>query len=177
MRLSRQNQVGILVALLALLAVVLYYEYRSPEVVPGVAVATDKYSPMEIENPSLRLDKIESVRGIIYAGRRRNIFSASAPQSEQPKVDVTPPVPSGPPPEVPLVVPAKFFGYVADAQTGSRRAFFASSNGEDVFILAEGETLLSRFRLLRITNNAADVEEIGTGKRATLVLEEPRPSA
>ncbi len=174
---SRRTQMIALVALLALLAVVVYYEFRSPEPVPGVAVASDKYSPMEIENPSLRLDKIESVRNFVYSGHHRNIFSATAPPPEPPKDQVRKVEPPGPPPELPLVIPAKFFGYVADVRTGSRRAFFASSDGEDIFILAEGETLLSRFRLLRISNNTADVEEIGTGKRATLVLEEQSPLA
>ncbi len=173
---SRRTQVVVFAVLLVLLAVVVYYEFRRPEPVPGVAVTSDKYSPMEIENPSLRLDKIESVRKIVYSGRHRNIFSASAPEPEAPKEQAKKAGPAGPPPEMPLVVPAKFFGYVADLRTGSRRAFFASSDGEDVFIVAEGETLLSRFRLLRISNTTADVEEIGTGKRATLVLEEHGPA-
>jgi len=78
-----------------------------------------------------------------------------------------------PPP--PLVIPATFFGYVADARTGFRRAFFAS--GEDVFIIAEGETLMQRFRLLRITNRTAELEEIASGRRTTVTLEERPPPA
>ena len=79
--------------------------------------------------------------------------------------------PAQPPP---VVLPATFFGYVADARSGFRRAFFAS--GEDVFIIAEGETLMNQFRLLRITNNTAELEEISSGRRTTVALEETSPA-
>jgi hypothetical protein len=42
-----------------------------------------------------------------------------------------------------------------------------------VFILSEGEVLQGKYRLLRIGNNTADFEEVQTGKRASLPLEQP----
>ena len=82
--------------------------------------------------------------------------------------------PPGPPPVAPLVVPATFFGYVTDARTGVRRAFF--SEGDDVFVVGVGEILLGRFRLLQIGNSTAELEETGSGRRATVTLQEPGPS-
>ena len=57
-----------------------------------------------------------------------------------------------------------------------RRAFFATNNNEDVFIAGEGDTLMGRFRVVKLTNTTADVEEVSSGRRATLILEEPGPN-
>ena len=82
-----------------------------------------------------------------------------------------PDAPAGPPP---LVIPATFYGYVTDSLTGMRRAFFLE--GENVYILAVGEDLLGRYRLVQIGNSSAELEEISSGRRATLTMEEPNPS-
>jgi hypothetical protein len=73
-------------------------------------------------------------------------------------------------------VDAKYFGYVSDMGGSHRRAFFATANNEDVIIAGEGDTLLGRFRVIRLTNTTADVEEVSSGRRATLNLEEPSPN-
>jgi len=166
----RRLQIGVLAGLLVVFVVILYYNWRKAPEAPTVSAAGDKYQPLPLENPSLRLDMLERIRKFEYTGRHRNIFSASLPPPEPAKADPRKAGPVVPPPPPPLDVPVKFFGYVADSQTGQRRAFF--TNGEDVFIVAEGETLLTRFRLLRIGNNSAEVEEITSGRHATLVLEE-----
>jgi hypothetical protein len=88
-------------------------------------------------------------------------------------VVVAPPVNTGPPP---LTVEAKYFGFVSDPKGSHRRAFFATANNEDVFIAGEGDTLLGRFRVVRLTSTAADLEEVSSGRRATLILEEPGPN-
>ena len=76
---------------------------------------------------------------------------------------------------MPLVVPATFYGYVTDQQTGMRRAFFME--GENVYVLGVGDVLLGRYRLVQIGNSSAELEEISTGRRATLTMEEPTPAA
>jgi hypothetical protein len=140
-----------------------------------VAATTERFEPLPVENPALRIDMLERIRKLEYSGTPRNIFVLTSPPPPPQKVDTgisAPPPPVGPPP---LEVPLKFFGFVAAAQGAQRRGFF--SNGEDVFIVAEGETLLNRFRLLRVGNLTAEVEEIGSGRRATLTLEEMMPPA
>jgi len=171
---SRRTQIYLLVALVIVLAGLTVYRLkRSPDLV-AVSSASESFQPLKVENPSLRLDLLEKIRKLEYSGTHRNIFTAAPPP---------PPVstatgskkgqPEPPPPPPPLDVPFKFFGYTSDPETGKRRAFF--TNGEDVFIVSEGETLVNRFRLLRIGNNTAEVEEISSGRRATLMLEEPPP--
>ena len=166
----RRVQVGVFVGLLGVLIVILYYNWKKAPEAPTVSAAGDKFQPLPLENPSLRLDMLERIRRFEYTGRHRNIFSASQPPPEPAKADPRKAGPVVPPQPPPLEVPVKFFGYAADPKSGQRRAFF--TNGEDVFIVAEGETLLTRFRLLRIGNNSAEVEEISSGRHATLVLEE-----
>lgn len=175
MKISRRNQFVLLAALAALLVVVLYLNSHRPAEISGVSSADEKFQPLSIESPKLRIDLLEGIKKAEYAGPHRNIFSASLPPPPQPQVQPVAIGPAAPPPPLPLVVPVKFFGYATDPQNGRRRAFF--TDGEDVYIVGEGETLLVRFRVLRIGNSNADVEEIASGRRATLVLEELGPSA
>lgn len=167
---SRRSQTVILVVLLLALGGVAYRNWRAAPNTVVFSSADEKYQPLPVENPSLRLDLLERIRTLEYTGTKRNIFSAVAPPPPAPKVE---PGKGGPAqPQVPeaLVLPVKFYGYVADTRGGNRRAFF--TNGEDVFIVAEGETLLNRFRVLHIGNKTTEVEEVASGRRATLVLEE-----
>lgn len=136
------------------------------------------FTPLNVDNPALRMDILKRFLTLEYKGVHRNVFSATLPPppapspSKQP-VNVAPPPPSGPPP---LTVDAKYFGYVSDMGGSHRKAFFITSNNEDVFIAGEGDTLMGRFRVDRITNTTADVEEVSSGRHATLILEEPGPN-
>lgn len=176
MSLSKRHQTIVLGALVALLGVVVYLNWSPSSAVPIAAAVEEKYKAVSLENPSLRTDQLERIREFEYPAGGRNIFSVSLPPPPAPKPDEPVKIgPAPPPPLVPVQVPVRFFGYVADVRSGLRRAFF--TNGEDVFIMAEGETLQNRYRLLRIGNNAAEFEEISSGRRATLALEEPGPTA
>jgi len=173
---ARQYRLVLLVALLLVLAYVAYVSLRPAGVGSTVANANNAFVPLAVENPALRLDLLANLKKLTYTGSQRNIFSATPPPPP-PKPAAAAVVPAGPviaPPPPPLVIPATFFGYVADAQTGTKRAFFNS--GDDVFVLGIGDILLGRFRLLQIGNNNAELEETASGRRATMTLEEPGPS-
>ena len=169
---TQRVQVYLLIGLAALLALVWIYNWNSS---PANVVASRggaEFEPLSVENPSLRMDKLERIRKLEYKGSRRSIFTAELPPPPKSEASKNiPQVPPTPPPEPPLTLPVKFFGYATDPNSGRKRAFF--TNGEDVFILSEGEVLQSRFRLRRIGNSSADFEEVQTGKRATLPLEQP----
>ena len=170
---TQKLQFYLLGGLLVLLAAVTLYNWnQSPEMVAAF-VGNEKFVPLSVDNPFLRIDKLERIRKLEYKGSRRSIFTAQLPPPPQPKIITPDPSKVTPPPETPLTVPVKFFGYATDPISGRKRAFF--TNGEDVFILSEGETLQNRFRLLRIGNATADFEETLTGKRTTLPLEIPTP--
>jgi hypothetical protein len=178
---SRQNQILALVFLVMVLGVTAYFfVYRvyfpSSDSV-RVNAGTEAFVPVNVDNPALRLDVLQHFLKLEYKGLRRNIFTASLPPPPKPvsttPVNTAPLLPSGP---APLTVDAKYFGFVSDSTGNHRRAFFSSGNNEDVFIAGEGDTLLGRFRVVRITNTTADVEEVSSGRRATLTLEQPGPT-
>jgi hypothetical protein len=124
------------------------------------------------------MDILERFLSLQYKGSHKNIFVATQPLPPAPPVvvtpvNVTPAPPAGPPP---LTVDAKYFGFVSDSKGSHRRAFFATANNEDVFVAGEGDTLLGRFRVVRISSASADLEEVASGRHTTLILEEPGPN-
>jgi hypothetical protein len=172
---SNQAKTRLLVGLALVLAAILAYTYQGNTVLAPPAAGDSKFAPIAVENPALHLDRIERLRKLDYRASRRNIFSAELPPPEQPKAPKPRPTWPYPLPEqpavvAPLVVPFKFYGFSADPRSGKRRAFF--TNGEDVFIASEGETVQGRYRVLRIGNTTAEVEEASSGRHATLQIEQ-----
>jgi hypothetical protein len=173
---SRRTQIYVLAGLAVLLAFLAYvYVFRtSVPGLPGVLAADTKFEPLEVQEPSLRLDQLERLRKLEYSGSHRNIFVAGAPPPPKSAVgeaaaNVRPFVgPRPPPPPPPLQIPAEFFGYASQPKSGKRVAFFTS--GDDVLVVAEGDKFLNTFRLVHIGNESADVEEISTGRHATVPL-------
>src|ERR1700676_4085412 len=178
---TRRTQFIVLGVLIALLIPTAYFFYRSfspQEATPPPAALDARFTPLGVDNPALRLDILKRFLALEYKGVHRSIFSATLPPPPEPPrpaqpVNVLPPAPSGPPP---LTVDAKYFGYVSDYGGSHRRAFFAASSSDDIIIAGEGDTFMGRFRVIRLTNTTADVEEVATGRRATLPLEEPSPA-
>jgi hypothetical protein len=178
---TSRTQYIVLGVLLAVLALTGFYMYRSnySSASDSPPAALDaRFTPLNVDNPALRLDIMQRFLALEYKGVHRSIFSMTLPPPPAPPpskvpVNVAPAPPPGPPP---LTVEAKYFGYVSDFSGNHRRAFFATSNNEDVIIAGEGDTLMGRFRVVRLTNTTADVEEVSSGRRATLTLEEPSPA-
>ncbi len=166
-----QTKLRFLAVLGVVLAAVLFFNMKSEgPAMPG-APADEAYRPMAVENPALHLDRIERLRKLEYRPTGRDIFSAELPPPPKPKVPPRPVGPQPPPPEPALVVPFKYYGYTTDARTGKRRGLF--TNGEDVIIAAEGESVQSRYRIVTIGATSAEVEDINTKRRATLNMEAP----
>src|SRR5580704_15936558 len=150
-----RNQIVLLAVLLVVLAGTVFYFYRttySAQVAAPQPVSLDaRFTPLAVDNPALRLGILTRFLALEYKGVHRSIFSATLPPppapppSKQP-VNTVPQPPPGPPP---LTVDAKYFGYVSDIAGSHRRAFFATTNNEDVFIAGEGDTLMGRFRVVR----------------------------
>ncbi len=173
---TKRMQIYVLGGLIALLLVVLYfYEFKSSGPgLSGVLAADTKFEPLDVQEPSLRLDQLERLRKLEYSGSHRNIFVAGAPPIPKPVAGAAaaaaqPPI--GPQPPPPLQVPAEFFGYASQSKSGKRVAFFTS--GDDVLVVAEGDRFLSAFRLVHIGNESADVEEISSGRHAMVPLVQP----
>jgi hypothetical protein len=162
-----------LVVGLVVLAIVVYFASRdSIAGLPGVLAANEKFQPLNVQEPQLRLDLLEKLQKIQYVGSHRNIFSAIAPppvltDAERKRIDQAR-APVGPVPPPPVEVPGQFFGYATMSASGKHLAFFTS--GEDVLVVEEGTVFLNRFRLVHIGNDSADVEELSSGRHTNVTI-------
>jgi hypothetical protein len=180
---KQKNQFALLAALIVIMAVVWYLNRSKPAVVAGNAAAFQNYQLLAVENPQLHREKMEAAQKAEYHSLGRNPFSeiAPPPPEEQAKKVATRqnygPIPLPPPPPPTLPGNMKFFGYGTVPNGTSRRAFL--SDGEDVYIVAEGDTLLGRFRIVKVNNVNLEFEEIASGRRNTvaLVQDEQAPPA
>lgn len=172
-------EVYALAVLLAVLAISWYAEHGHDDVFTGVHAADDgKFEPLNVPDPSLRLDLLTHIRSEQYNGQHRNIFSEQPvppPPSVVAAEKAAQNIPVAPPPPPPLTVPATFYGIVTDPATGQRHACF--SNTDSVYILPEGGTLLNQFRVVKIGNNTVDMQEISSGRSTTLTLPQPGAGA
>lgn len=186
---KQKKQLGILIGLLLVAAFVWRVELEKPEASTGAVNSANNLQLLSVENPQLHTDRIEAARKTEYKGTGRNIFSAIAPPPVSPAatskvaekavaqrkfVGPMPEVPPPPPPPPTLPANLKFFGYGTVPNGSSRRAFF--TDGEDVYVVAEGEILLNRFRILKVGNDKLEFEEINSGRHGTAMLEEQAAS-
>jgi len=176
---KQKHQVALLAVLLIIAGVVWYFARNDDANLGGVLMVAQKYTPIEIESQGLHLDSLDRARKTEYKSAGRNIFSAIAPPPPAPKKDKPAPQPRevpGPkqppptPPPPPPTLPAKFFGYGTSPSGIGRRAFLL--DGEDVYIVAEGEVFLNRFRILSVGNASLEFEELSSGRRGKAPLEE-----
>ncbi len=119
-------------------------------------------------DPSLRFDLLKSSEDITYKGTGRNIFRSEAPPPDiptplppdkQPTPVYTPP----PPPPIDL----KFYGF-AGPKGGSKHIFLLK--GEDIFMAKEGDIVDRRYKIMHISPNSVEVEDVLTNNTQTLPL-------
>jgi hypothetical protein len=166
----------LLAALLILAALVWHSHYASPQAIAGPSDLAKSYPALGVDNPQLHWWKLNAARKAEYKSNGRNIFTAFLPPPPTPPPSPRPdPGPSLPLPPPAPTLPVKFFGYGTVPAGAPRRAFL--SDGEHIYIVAEGDTLLDRFRILKIGNASLEFEEISTGQRGTAALEEQAPQA
>jgi hypothetical protein len=177
---SKQAKTYVLGALLLVLAYVLYSFVFSKDAatgLQGVLASEAKFQPINVDEPHLRVDLLEKLKNEEYAGSHRNIFAFGPP----PPPPLTPAQiaqrdhkiygPQQPPPPPPVNVGATLFGYASMPQSGKRVAFFL--DGDDVLVVTEGAVFLNRFRLDKIGNDSADVEEISSQRHVTVQMTAP----
>jgi len=176
---KQKKQLVVLVFLLLIAGFIwfVYFNHDKPIVTADAIPTPQSYQPIGVDNPQLHNDAVDRARKTEYKGSGRNPFSRELPpptRTTHPKPDPIRPIvpPTQIEPTTPIVtpLPVKFFGYGTVPNSLSRRAFF--TDGEDVYIVGEGEVLLNRFRILRIGNANLEYEEVSTGLRGTAILEE-----
>ena len=119
---------------------------------------------------------------MLFRSSPRDIFSRDLPPPPPKPVhvpgpgdtDYVAPVIPPPPPPPPPQLPLKYFGE-GKAESGSgRRAFL--TDGNVVFVAAEGDIVLGRYRIIRINHTNIEFEEISSGRHGTTKLEDEGPA-
>lgn len=139
---------------------------HTPPPRPGkAALKVGKKTLIDNLDPTLRLDLLAASEKTPYEGNGRNIFVSQreevaipqpvAPghtdsQAEQ-HIYQPPPVQAAPP------IPLKFYGF-ASSPGEAKRIFL--KNGEDVFVAGEGEIVDRRYKVLRISTNSVEIQDM-----------------
>ena len=122
---KNRTQSIVLIVLLLVLAGAAFNFYRtryaSDDSTPAPVSLDAKFSPLNVDNPALRMDILKRFLALEYTGVHRSIFSAKMPPPPAPPPTQQVAAPPGPPPgPPPLTVDAKYFGYVSDPRGDHR---------------------------------------------------------
>ena len=122
-------------------------------------------------DPTLRYDWLKASEDTKYEGTGRNIFMtqveipqpiAPAKTPDELEAEKGPPPPPPPPP-----INLKFFGFAS--KPGEAKKIFLSE-GEDVFIAAEGEVVNRHYKVLRISPTSVEIEDVLNNNRQSIPL-------
>ena len=80
----------------------------------------------------------------------------------------TEPPPGPPPPPPPPPINLRYFGFASDSGSPVRKAFL--SNGDDVFVAAEGEIVNRRYKILRINPTSIEIQDVLSNNTQSIPL-------
>jgi hypothetical protein len=181
---ENKKQVRLMAALLAVLALVFFYNFRDS--IWGTSASAHPSAPVtqpqpktagalpapDGSDPRLRLDILNNSRRVKYEASGRNIFAMGAPDIPKivapPKLDPTGPTPTPTPPPPPKI-PLLYYGY-ASKPGEPRRIFLQPEGGGQVFIAAQGDIVNRRYRVVQIQPNQVVMEDVLTNNRQPILL-------
>ena len=176
----KRIEIAVLAALILGALAVWYYGSRRPAQAARASTVAANYKPMRVENPRIHWDRLTDSQTTEYKPSPRDIFNRDLPAPPPPPVHVPTPgdsdfvAPPPPPPPPPPQLPLKYFGE-GNVQSGSgRRAFL--TDGDTVSIVAEGDIVLGRYRIIRINHTSVEFEEIASGRHGTARLQDQGPA-
>ena len=160
------------------LVLALYFWRNARPSAATVAAGPPVSTPAGSELPRIGLDRLTRSSDLVTVGRR-DIFdfgappappvTAGPPRPEPPPTlaAATPlPTPVGPPPPPPVNV--KYIGSV-EAEKGPKVAFFLTEQKE-VLTGQVGDTVMNRFKVVRIGIESVDVQDLGSGQLRRIPL-------
>jgi hypothetical protein len=124
-------------------------------------------------DPRLKLGLLEMAENTDYAGTGRNIFQDQAEPvipkpiaPAMPKPQPTAPQAYTPPPPPPINL--RYFGFANNSGSPVRKAFL--SNGDDVFVAAEGDIVNRRYKILRINPTSIEIQDVLSNNTQSIPL-------
>ncbi len=188
---KQQKQIIVLVVLILVAVAIWGWSWYEPKNGSngGTSTFLQSYERLNFPNHSIRWDKVEERRKAEYKGSGVNPFSLVVPptveevkktQADQARLAQEAAARAQQQQTAQsqnLEIPPnwKFFGYGNVPTNTARRAFL--EDGEEVYIVNEGDTLMGRFKVLKINNSSLELEEVGTGRRGQKLLEDQGPAA
>jgi hypothetical protein len=175
---KQQKQIIVFAVLLVAAAGIWFYNSRQNPVAAGASMIASKYTPMNVDNLKLRTSERDASRSSEYKGAGRDPFNAAPPPpppapipkpGDKNYVEPLPP----PPPKAELPPNMKYYGYGTVPNGTARRAYL--TDGDDVYIVAEGDTLLGRFRITKIGNATIEFEDVASHIQGQKNLEDAGP--
>jgi len=122
------------------------------------------------QDPRLRADLLKLSEDTKYAGTGRNIFNAEAeppPRPITPVITTKQPPPGPAPPPPPPPIPLRFVGFAS--RTGEPKKAFLSQ-GDSVFVAAEGEMVNNRYKIVHIGVNSVEIQDVLYNNTQTIPL-------
>jgi len=177
----KQKQQVIALAVLVVVAVLIWtleWHQKAPSLQTATFIQDTKL--LAVENPQIHWGELERAQKTEYKSNGRDPFSTKAPPTaeevkrahdtqvinSQPAVQAPPPRPT----TASLPPNLKYFGYGTIPNGTPRRAFI--TDGDDVYIVSEGDTLLGRYRIVKVGNTNLEFQEISSGLPGTTPLDE-----
>lgn len=130
-------------------------------------------------DPKIHLEKLVGFSpGVPLNARNMFAFESAPPPAEgksragkghrpgEPPAEAkggTPPpsaMPVGPPPPPPVVINLKFYGVKVDLESKKRQGFFV--DGDVMYLAGEGDLVGNRYRILRVAEAFAEIEEVSS---------------
>jgi hypothetical protein len=183
MKAGTENKTKLRIAIVLALVAVLTVAWSlmsggAPKSAPSSeAVSPAKEKSVQIGeslDPRLRLDLLANSEEVRYQGKGKNIFSATPESGDFPQVKVSPLLSKRdeakqkihfPPPPPPINL--EFFGITSSI--GEKPKAFLSQ-GEDVWIAHEGDVVNRHYKIVRISPNAVEVEDLLNNNRQNIPL-------
>lgn len=183
----KQKKQLIALLLLAVIAVVVWsgaWKVSSPIQDPVSFLAS--YKPLPVVDTTVHWDKITRAQQTEYKNTGHNPFTTVAQPAAQPGKSVAMPnqpqtvtvatepryVQPAPPPPAVLPTSIKYFGYGTVPVGSPRRAFFSDGENNSVYVVAEGDILLGRYRITKVGNSNVEFQDTSSGQRGSAPLEE-----
>jgi hypothetical protein len=182
---ENKKQVRFMIVLLAILALIAIYNFKdyiwgtSAAAPPASATAQPKnaggaFPVQDGSDPRLRTDILDASRKVKYEPGNRNPFALGV---VIPPIDAsvrTGPTPT-PPPPTPTPwpkIPVKYYGF-ASKPGEPKKVFLQPEGKEQIYIVAQGEIVDRRYRLVQIQPTSVTMEDVLTGNRQPIQVEPP----
>lgn len=179
---SEKHKAGVLVALVVVLGLTAWRwwapQSSAPVAASGVGQARRSVarSPLDIPDARLQMERLQAASQRNTPPVGRNIFEygrVSRPvRIVKPAVASTPqaPPPQSPPPPPPP--PLRFYGMAENQAGGARRVFL--TDGNEIYVARQGDVIEGRYRVVRISGDSMELEDLVSHHRWVLWLELPQ---